>query len=208
MPTVDVRNRGGEVVGRLELAPDVFDVPWSGSLVHQVIVGQQANRRQGTSNTRGRSDVRGGGIKPFRQKGTGRARQGSNRAPQFRGGATVFGPHPRSWRVRLPKRMRRAAVRQILSDKVRNQRLIVLEELEFDRPRTRDVAGLLAALGLDRRVLLVVEPEAPNVLRSAANLSQVTVERAERISALAAMRAHTIVATRAAAQRLEEMYRP
>lgn len=208
MPTVDVRDHAGGVVGQMELAGAVFDVPFSSKLVHQVVTGQLANRRQGNAKTKTRAEVRGGGIKPFRQKGTGRARQGSIRAPHFRGGGRAWGPSPRSYRVHLPKSMRRAAVRQILSDKVRNAALIVIEDLNIDTPKTQVIVNLMKALNTQRGVLLVVEPESPTVVKSAANVGFVRVERAERISALDALRAHVIVATRAAARRLEEMYRP
>lgn len=206
MPTVDVRDKSGEVTGQIDLSPAVFDVPFSPALVHQVIVSQLANKRQGTVRTKTRADVSGGGIKPFKQKGTGRARQGSIRTPVYKGGGTAFGPKPRCWRQRLSKRMRRTAVRQILSDKVRESRLIVLDELNQERPRTREIRDLLRALGVSRRVLIVVDGEKPQVVRSASNIPSVAVERAERICALDAIRADYIVITRAATRRLEEMY--
>src|ERR1043166_8795122 len=156
MATVTLYNTDGKEVGTLPLPDAIFGVDYNESLVHQAIVAEEANQRQGTHNTLQRSRVRGGGRKPWRQKGTGRARQGTIRAPHFRGGGVVFGPHPRDYRKALPVKMRRGAMRSVLSGKVSEGAVIGLETLDFDAPKTKNATALLSALGLSdtRRVLI------------------------------------------------------
>jgi large subunit ribosomal protein L4 len=156
MTTIDVRSPAGDVTGTVDLPAEVFDVQANVPLIHQVVVAQQAAARQGTHATKSRGDVRGGGKKPYRQKGTGRARQGSIRAPQFTGGGVVHGPQPRDYSQRTPKKMKAAALRGALSDRARGGRVHVLSALlEGDAPSTRQVVAALAAVS-DRRALLVV----------------------------------------------------
>ena len=156
MTTIDVRSPAGDVTGTVDLPAEVFDAQTNVPLIHQVVVAQQAAARQGTHSTKNRGEVRGGGKKPYRQKGTGRARQGSTRAPQFAGGGVVHGPQPRDYSQRTPKKMKAAALRGALSDRARGGRVHVLSALlEGDAPSTKQAVAALAAVS-DRRALLVV----------------------------------------------------
>ncbi|HVT21424.1 MAG TPA: 50S ribosomal protein L4 [Mycobacteriales bacterium] len=160
MASVDVKSATGEVTGTVELPDAVFDAQVNIPLVHQVVVAQLGAARQGTHDTKTRGEVRGGGRKPYRQKGTGRARQGSTRAPQFAGGGTVHGPTPRSYAQRTPKKMKAAALRSALSDRARNGKLHVVSSLvDGETPSTKAAAGALASIASSRHVLVVVERE-------------------------------------------------
>ena len=150
----DVRNMSGAVVDSVEALDDVFDAPMNSALLHQVMVGQLANKRQGTAKVKTRSEVAGGGAKPRPQKYTGRARQGSIRSPQWRGGGVVFGPTPRSYRQRTPKRMKRQAIKMVLSDKAREKQLIVVDEFRLQDAKTKQMAQALSALEVDSSALL------------------------------------------------------
>src|SRR6266700_8392540 len=158
MPSTTVFNQAGEAIEELELSEQVFGVIPNMAVLHQVVVAQLVNRRQGNASTKTRSEVRGGGKKPYRQKGTGRARQGSIRAPQYRGGGTVFGPKPRRYHHDVPKKMRRLAIRSALSDKVANENLIVVKDLTLDAPRTKDMLAILEKLPSadGKRVLMML----------------------------------------------------
>ncbi|HEY5003392.1 MAG TPA: 50S ribosomal protein L4, partial [Ktedonobacteraceae bacterium] len=156
MPSTTVYNMAGEAIDQLELSEQVFGVTPNVAVLHQVVTAQLVNRRQGNASTKTRSEVSGGGRKPYKQKGTGRARQGSTRAPQFRHGGTVFGPRPHIYHHDVPKKMRRLAIRSALSDKVANASLIVVNDLTMESPRTRDMLSLLGKLPTDegKRVLM------------------------------------------------------
>lgn len=170
----NVINAVGEIVGESELAASVFEAPISRSLMQQALVRQLANARRGTHKTKTRGEVKGGGRKPWRQKGTGRARQGTIRAPQWIGGGTVFGPTPRSYAQRMPKRMRRAALRSALSVKATDGAVIVLDQLEWPEAKTRHARRLLSALGLEgQRLLLAYADPNEEALRATRNLGQV-----------------------------------
>ena len=166
---VPIYNRAGEVVGQAELNDSVFGYPMNEGLVHQAIVHYQANQRVGTANTLRRGEVRGGGKKPWRQKGTGRARQGSTRAPHWRGGGVVFGPHPRDYRQDMPQKMRRVALRCALSQRLREDRLRLLDSLAIEAPRTKDAVTLLNTLGLEKALIVTAELDR-NVYLSARNI--------------------------------------
>ncbi|NUQ37232.1 MAG: 50S ribosomal protein L4 [Caldilineales bacterium] len=166
-------NMDGETVGAIELADAVFAAEINPTVMHQALVRQLANRRLGTHKTKGRSDVSGGGRKPWRQKGTGRARQGSIRAPHWRGGGVVFGPTPRTYTQRMPRKMRRLALRSALSSKVEQEQLIVLDALNVEAPRTRVIAAMLKSLGIERSALLLLPAANENVELSARNLPNV-----------------------------------
>src|SRR5690348_10763299 len=153
MPTIDVRNADGSTAGSVDLPADVFDVQASIALMHQVVVAQQANGRQGTHDTKTRGEVSGGGKKPWRQKGTGRARQGSTRAPHWTHGGIVFGPTPRTYTQDMPRKQRRLALRSALAVKAADGHITVLESFEAERPRTKAVAELLAKTEAGKRVL-------------------------------------------------------
>ena len=184
MTTVDVRNSAGEKTGTVELPADVFDVTVNVPLIHQVVVAQLAAARQGSHNTKARGEVRGGGRKPYRQKGTGRARQGSNRAPQFAGGGVVHGPTPRDYGQRTPKKMKAAALRGALSDRARNGRLHVVEGFGLDdNPSTRAAAAALATIVEQRRnVLVVVTRDDETSWKSLRNVQRVHVLTADQLN--------------------------
>ena len=170
---VPVYNMGGEKVGETELSDAVFAAPINEAVMHQALVRQLANARLGTAKTKKRHEVRGGGRKPWRQKGTGRARQGSIRAPQWRKGGIVFGPQPRSYTKQMPRKMRRQAVRSALSAKAAAEQIILLDTLRMEQPRTKDMLELLDNLQLQDSVLFLLPEKDPAVQRSANNLAYV-----------------------------------
>jgi large subunit ribosomal protein L4 len=182
MPTAKVYNMNGEQVDEIELNPSVFAAPINMPVIHQVVTCQMVNRRQGNASTKTRAHVSGGNSKPYRQKGTGRARQGSTRAPHFRGGGTVFGPRPHAYRARVPRKMRRLAIRSVLSDKAANARIILLDRLALDRPRTKDMLALLESLSIDRNALLMMPQHDANIWLSARNLPQLHVQHVAAIN--------------------------
>ena len=170
---VPVYNTKGEQVSETELRDDIFAVPVNEGLMHQALVRQLANARLGTHKTKERGEVRGGGRKPWRQKGTGRARQGSIRAPQWRGGGVVFGPTPRSYEQKMPRKMRRQALRSVLSVTASGAQVRVLEALEMDKPRTADVIEILQNLGIESSALILLPQRDETILRSVRNLPKV-----------------------------------
>jgi large subunit ribosomal protein L4 len=170
---VPVYNVQGEQVSEAELRDDIFAVPVSHALMHQALVRQLANARLGTHKTKARGEVQGGGRKPWRQKGTGRARQGSIRSPQWRGGGIVFGPTPRSYKQKMPRKMRRQALRSALSVKATESQVVLLDTLEMDQPRTRQVLDILQNLGVGSSALILLPQRDEMVLRSVRNLPQV-----------------------------------
>ncbi len=183
MPSTTVYNMAGEAVEKLELSEQVFGVTPNVAVLHQVVTAQLVNRRQGNASTKTRSEVSGGGRKPYRQKGTGRARQGSIRAPQFRHGGTVFGPKPHKYHHDVPKKMRRLAIKSALSDKVANEQLIVLKHLELEAPRTKEMLALLDNLPLKgRRVLMMLPKRNENIILSARNIPSAKVQHVSSIN--------------------------
>ncbi|MCQ3809393.1 MAG: 50S ribosomal protein L4 [Acidimicrobiia bacterium] len=173
MTTVTVRNPSGKKTGTVDLDPEVFDIEPNVAVMHQVVTAQLAARRRGTQSTKTRSEVKGGGGKPWRQKGTGRARHGSTRNPQWRGGGVALGPKPRSYRQRTPKKMVRLALRSALSDRARDEKVVVVDHWRFESPRTKDALAALKALKADGRVLLVAERDESEVWKSFRNLPKV-----------------------------------
>lgn len=170
-----VKNMAGEQVGSIEVNDAVFSAPVNTALMHQALIRQLANARQGTHKTKERGEVEGGGKKPWRQKGTGRARQGSTRAPNFIGGGTIFGPRPRKYTQSLPKKMQRAALRSALSVKADAGQIVILDKVSADQYRTKIMTGMLKALDLvDRRVLMVLNEKNDQIWRSASNVSSLT----------------------------------
>ena len=170
---VPVYNIQGEQVSETELRDDIFAVPVSEALMHQALVRQLANARLGTHDTKTRGEVRGGGRKPWRQKGTGRARQGSIRAPHWRGGGTVFGPNPRSYAQKMPRKMRRQALRSALSVKASGAQFRVLDELEMSEPKTKEMLRILESLEAGSSVLILLPQSDQVILRSVSNLPKV-----------------------------------
>ena len=201
---IAVRNSRGEPVSEMEVSDVVFGAPINEAVMHQALVRQEANRRAGTHDTKTRGEVRGGGRKPYRQKGTGRARQGSIRAPHYRKGGIVFGPHPRDYRQDIPRKMRVIALRSALSARVAEEALIVVESLDFPTPSTKQMRELLQTLGVGRSALVVVPDAAPTVFQSARNLERVTPVRALNLNILAILRHETIVAAPEAVRKIEE----
>ncbi len=173
MAQVNVLNMAGEVVGQLQLDDYVFGIKPNVAVVHQAVVCQLANARRGTADTKTRAEVNASGSKLWRQKGTGRARQGSRRAPHWKGGGVAFGPHPRSYAQALPRKMRRLALRSVLSSTVAEERLLVLDRLEMAEPRTKVMAGVLSTLGLTGKTMIVLPEMDEGVRRSASNLPEV-----------------------------------
>ncbi len=177
-----LKNMQGQEVGTVELPDEIFNIEPNQTVMHQALVRQLANQRQGTHKTKTRGQVRGGGRKPWRQKGTGRARQGTIRAPHWRGGGAVFGPSPRSYTQRMPRKMRRLALRSALSVKAEAQQLVVLDELSMQAPRTREMDAMMDALGVERSALLLL-PEANDIVElSARNLPYVKTLRVNYIN--------------------------
>ena len=170
---VPVRNVLGEEVGQVELRDDIFAVPVNEAVMYQALARQLANARLGTHSTKTRAKVRGGGRKPWRQKGTGRARHGSRRAPQWRGGGAVFGPHPRSYRQKMPRKMRRLAYRSALSVKAMGGQIVMVDELQLPAPKTRDMVSILDNLAIDSTALILLPERSENVALSARNLPEV-----------------------------------
>lgn len=179
---VSLRNISGETVGDVELRPEIFEVPVNMPIMHQALIRQQANARLGTAATKTRGQISGGGKKPWRQKGTGRARQGTTRAPQWRGGGTVFGPQPRSYVQAMPRKMRRLALRSALSSKASEERIVVLDSLELDAPRTKQFIQILDNLKIGSTALVLLSDRNENVERSVSNLMGVKTLRANYLN--------------------------
>ncbi|HDH09324.1 MAG TPA: 50S ribosomal protein L4 [Chloroflexi bacterium] len=179
---VPLYNMEGQTIGEVELRDDIFGITPHVPVMHQALVRQLANARLGTHKTKTRGEVSGGGRKPWRQKGTGRARQGSIRAPQWRGGGTVFGPRPRSYRQKMPKKMRHLAYKSALSVKAKEGQVIVLDKLEMPEPKTKAMAALLGALAVDSSALILLPGRNENVEKSARNLPGVKTLRAQYLN--------------------------
>lgn len=203
---LSVHNMQGSAVGTLEVSDYLFDVPMNSSVVHQAMVMHRANARQGTSGTKTRAQVSGGGAKPRPQKHTGRARQGTIRAPQFRGGGVVFGPHPRSYRQRMPKKMRRLAIRCLLSEKVRENSLAVLQELQMPQAKTQEMKRLLDTLEISSSVLIVTHEAENSVVASAQNLQQVKTMPASNLNVLDLLSYDRLIMTMEAIHKAESVW--
>ena len=183
MASVDVKNTSGKSAGTVELADGLFAVQPNVPVMHQVVTAQLAARRSGTQSTKTRSEVSGGGKKPFKQKGTGNARQGSIRAPHYSGGGVALGPKPRKYDQKTPKKMIKLALRSALSDRAAEGKVVVVDEWGFAAPKTKDARASLAALGLDGRILMVVDTNDVNTIRSFLNLPQVQLIEVAELNA-------------------------
>lgn len=179
---VPLFNRAGKKIGTTELRDDIFAIEPNRAVMHQALVRQLANGRQGTSDTKTRAQVSGGGSKPWRQKGTGRARQGSIRAPQWRHGGVAFGPTPRSYRQRMPKKMRRLALRSALSAKAAEGQIRVIDDLKLDAPKTREMEALLGNLSIQSSALIILPESDPVIQKSAANIADLKTLRAQYLN--------------------------
>lgn len=206
MPKVSVFNVSGKVVGEIELADSIFGIEPHKSVLHDAVVMQLASLRAGTHKTKGRSEVRGGGRKPWKQKGTGRARQGSIRAPQWKGGGTVFGPTPRSYAYKLPKKVRRLALKSALSAKAQSNEIIVLDSLEMTSPKTKEFAQYLKNLDVNRKALVVSVEVNDTVQLSARNIPGVKYVAADGINVLDLLNHDRVIFTQAAVQKVEEVF--
>jgi large subunit ribosomal protein L4 len=205
MPKVALLNQAGSQVGEIELNDSVFGLEPNQHVLFEAIVMQRASLRQGTHKVKGRSEVAGGGRKPWRQKGTGRARQGSIRSPQWRGGGTVFGPTPRSYSYKLPKKVRRLAIKSALSSKVLDEKILVLESLTFDAPKTKEFKSVLGGLSVEKKALIVTADLDENVALSARNIPGVTVVTADGINVLDVVNHDKLIMTKAAVEKVEEV---
>jgi large subunit ribosomal protein L4 len=199
-------NSAGETVDTIEVSDSLFDVPMNQALVHQMAVSHMANARQGNASTKTRGMVSGGGKKPWRQKHTGRARQGSIRAPQWRGGGVVFGPHPRDYSQRIPKKMNRGAITCLLSQKAREEKLIVLDAFQLDGAKTREMAKILANLSVVTPALIVTRSSQADVVLSARNIPRVKTLPAPQLSPLDLLNHDRIIMTAEAVRRAEELW--
>ena len=211
MPQTTLYDRTGADIGSVELSDSLFAAPVNVSVLHQVVLAQLAGRHLGTHDTKTRGEVRGGGKKPYRQKGTGRARQGHRTAPHFRGGGVVFGPHPRSYDQKLPKKMRRIALRSALSAKFTDDAIKVVSAFGMaDEPKTKALVMVLEALGAgdghQRRVLVVAPAKDEPLLRSAANLPSVIVILADSLNVVDLLNADAVLIEQPALARMEEVY--
>lgn len=203
---LSVKNTKGDVVGSVAVSDRVWSAASNDALLHQAVTAQLANRRQGTHETKTRGQVSYSTRKLRAQKHTGRARLGSRKSPTLVGGGVVFGPHQRSYRQRLPKKMRRQALRVALSDKVREERLTILDDFSLDSPKTKQVVDLVAALGVRGKILLVTEAHEPTVVLSARGAERVDVTFADGLSVASAVGAANIVATQGAVARIESLW--
>ncbi|MBT9173335.1 MAG: 50S ribosomal protein L4 [Syntrophomonadaceae bacterium] len=206
MPIVALYNTRGEQVGEVVLADSVFGVEVNEAVMHQAVLTFLANRRLGTAATKTRAEVRGGGRKPWRQKGTGRARHGSIRSPIWKGGGVVFGPQPRSYRMSLPRKVRKLALKSALTSKTCSGSLILLDQLIMESPKTKEMAGIFKNLKTGRKVLLVLDGPQENIIKSARNIPGVKTLNAGQLNVYDILNSENLVMTRDAAARLEEVY--
>ena len=203
MPTVELFKQDGSTAGEVVLNDELFGIEPNNNVVFDVITNQQATQRQGTHAVKNRSAVRGGGKKPWRQKGTGRARAGSSRSPIWRGGGVVFGPTPRSYGYKVPRKSRRLAIKSVLSQKVLDNELIVVDKLELDSPKTKDFRAILSNLEVDKKVLLVLEDTNENIFKSAKNIPNVKVVSSDNVSVLDVVAYDYLLVTQTALDELE-----
>lgn len=205
MPTIKIYKQDGSSAGTMELDDSVFGVEYNEPLIHQVVVAQRANARQGTKSTLTRTEVRGGGKKPWRQKGTGNARQGSIRAPQWKGGGVVFAPKPRSFRQKVNKLVRINAITSALSAKLSDGSLIVVDKLELE-PKTKQMAAVLKALKIESRVLLVLPEGSDNALRAAHNIPNVRTSACDSVNVYDVVANSVMLTTVDAIKAIEQKY--
>jgi len=206
MPKVDVYNMDGQKVGDMILSDDVFGVEVNKTVMHAAVVNVLANARQGTQSTKTRAEVRGGGRKPWRQKGTGRARHGSIRSPQWVGGGVALGPKPRSYSYTLPKKVKRLALKSALTSKVLENNIMVLDELKLEAIKTKEMAKVLDKLNVDTSALIVLPAVDENVIKSSRNISGVKTALVNTINTYDILRYKKFIVTREAIAKIEEVY--
>jgi len=206
MPQTTLFDRTGKDVGSVELIDELFDAPVNTAVLHQVVVAQLAGRRTGTADTKTRGEIRGGGRKPYKQKGTGRARQGTVTAPHYRGGGVVFGPHPRSYEQRLPRKMKRLALRGALTAKFGDEAIVVIDTFAMEAIRTKELAGVLSALRVTGRVLVVAPARDEKLELSARNLPTVEIILADSLNVVDLLKADFVLIEQPSLARMQEVY--
>ena len=206
MPKVSLYNISGEQVGDMELSDSVFGIEVNQHVLYEVVKNQLANKRQGTQSTKTRSEVRGGGRKPWNQKGTGRARQGSIRAPQWKGGGVVFAPKPRDHSYKVPKKVRRLAMKSALSAKVSSEEILVLDNLNLEAPKTKDIIKMLKDNKSTRKALIVMVDKNENIVRSANNIPGVETTLVSTLNVYDILRHDLFIITQDAVKKVEEVY--
>lgn len=206
MPIVALYNTDGSQVGEITLSENIFGIEINEAVLHQVVKAQLANKRQGTQSALTRAEVRGGGIKPWKQKGTGRARQGSIRAPQWVKGGVVFAPKPRDYRINVPKKIRRLAMKSALTSKVIDHNIIVLEGITLTQPKTREMVKVLENLKIDQKVLMVLPEKNAEVERAARNIPNIKTVLVNTLNVLDILNYDKFVITQEAVQKVEEVY--
>lgn len=206
MSKVTMLNMAGQEAGSIELKDEIFGIESNQNAVHAVVKNILANKRQGTQSAKTRAEVRGGGRKPFRQKGTGRHRQGSTTDPSQVGGGVVFAPKPRSYRYTLPKKLRRLAMLSALSSKVAENELIVLDELKFDAPKTKEMVKVLENVKAEKKALIVTAEKDENIIRSAANLQGIRTALVTTMNVYEIINHTNLIVTKEAIEKIEEVY--
>ncbi|MBW4827012.1 MAG: 50S ribosomal protein L4 [Clostridiaceae bacterium] len=206
MPKVSVYNILGEQVEDIDLKDDIFDIEVNETAMYEMVKNHLANRRQGTQSVKTRTEVRGGGRKPWRQKGTGRARQGSIRAPHWKGGGVTFAPKPRDYSYRVPKKVRKLAIKSALTSKVLNDEIIVLDELNVEEPKTKEMVKILDNIKANKKALIVMDESNENVMRSIRNIPSVEVTIANTLNVYDILKYDSFIITKAAVRKVEEVY--
>ncbi|ABR50549.1 ribosomal protein L4/L1e [Alkaliphilus metalliredigens QYMF] len=206
MPKVAVYNVSGQKVSEMELSENIFGVEVNEHVLYEAVKNQLANKRQGTQSAKTRAEVRGGGRKPWKQKGTGRARAGTIRSPLWIGGGTVFAPKPRDHSYTLPRKVKRLALKSALTSKVNNEELLVLDELSLDTPKTKDMVNILKNLNADKKVLLVVGEKNEAIIKSASNIPGVTTALVNTINVYDILNHDKFIITKDAVEKVEEVY--
>ena len=206
MPKLNVLNMNGQNVGEIELADSIFNVEVNEHVLYEVVKNQLANKRQGTQSAKTRAEVRGGGRKPWKQKGTGRARQGSTRSVQWVGGGVAFAPKPRSYKYTLPKKVRRLAMKSALSSKVQNSEVIVLDALNMDAPKTKEFAQILNNINAAKKALVVIADKNDNVIKSARNIEGVQTALVNTMNVYDILKYDSFIITTDAVKKVEEVY--
>jgi len=206
MPKVNVYNMLGEQVGEIELSEDIFGIEVNQHVVYEVVKNQLANKRQGTQSAKTRAEVKGGGRKPWKQKGTGRARAGSINSPVFTGGGVAFAPKPRDYSYKVPKKVRRLALKSVLTSKVLCNEIIVIDEINFDAPKTKDMANFLTKINADKKALIVMGERNVNVIKSASNIPNVATALVNNINVYDILKYNSFIITKDAVRKVEEVY--
>ena len=205
MPKVQVVNMQGAPVGEMELNEQIFGIEPNIPVMHAAVVAQRANARVGTHSTLGRSEFRGGGRKPWRQKGTGRARAGTIRSPLWRGGGVIFGPKPRDYSKKLPKKVKRLALCSALSSKVKENNLVVVDQISFDQPKTKEMVKLLQTLKIGKKALFVLDETDQNIQLSARNIQGVLTTRSDTLNVVDLLKYDTVVFSKSSVAKTEEV---